>query len=81
MRAAQYNIAYDEIRGLYELDRKLWTTKEEIYARSLAEADKRAKKANNFWSRNKGTFAFFAGVIIGGATTVAIVFAVNQTGN
>jgi len=78
-RAKRWQDAYNSLRGLYELDRQIFSQHRIIY-------DERTKQANeeivrlspSWWMENKGTLGWGAGFIAGAAATIAIVYAVDE---
>jgi len=75
LRAADYKIAYTELRGLYSIDLQVWAEKERIYRDNLERADKQIikldKQLNSKWNRYK--FAVGMGIGFGLAVVLAIL--------
>ena len=83
MRAARLKVAYDEIRGLYEIDLATMDREREVYERHLKAADDeivewRIKARRSWFEKNKGTVGLVLGVVTGAALTVGIAAAVDQ---
>ena len=83
MRAARTKVAYDEIRGLYEVDLRTMDRERGVYERHLKVADDeiaewRIKARRSWWELNKGTVGLVLGVVTGAALTVGIAAAVDQ---
>lgn len=83
MRSARLKVAYDEMRGLYEVDLRTMDREREVYERHLKAADDeivewRVKARRSWWEKNKGTVGLVLGVITGAALTVGIAAAVDQ---
>jgi hypothetical protein len=75
LRAADYKIAYTELRGLYSIDLQVWDAKEKVYEDNLKRADKQIEKLdkqlNSKWNRYK--FAVGMGIGFGLAVVLAIL--------
>lgn len=75
LRAADYKIAYTELRGLYSIDLQVWAAKEKVYEDNLKRADKQIEKLdkqlNSKWNRYK--FAVGMGIGFGLAVVLAIL--------
>lgn len=75
LRAAEYKIAYDELRGLYSIDIQVWAEKEKVYHDNLERADKQIikleKKLDSPWNRYK--FAIGMGLGFGLAVILAVL--------
>jgi hypothetical protein len=75
LRAADYKIAYTELRGLYSIDLQVWAEKDRIYKDNLERADKQIEKLdkqlNSKWTRYK--FAVGMGLGFGLAVVLAIL--------
>jgi hypothetical protein len=83
MRAARVKVAYDEMRGLYEVDLRTMDRERQVYDRHLKAADDeiaewRIKARRSWWELNKGTVGLVIGVVTGAALTVGIAAAVDQ---
>lgn len=82
MRCAQYKVAYDELRALYELDLKGWTLNEEVYQKQLKKADKEIvslnKELGSTWNRYKFAIGlgigFLLSTILAICATVVVVY-------
>jgi len=73
-RAVDWKNGYNNIRSLYELDRKVWREHRTIYEERLKKANEEIRRLSPTWyEHNKIVIGFVTGV----ATTVAIVFAIN----
>ena len=81
LRCADYKIAYNELRGLYSVDLKMWGEKEKVYTQQLERADKEIvkldKKLNSSWNRYKFAIGLAVGfglaVIMSICTMVIVV--------
>jgi len=83
MRAARLKVAYDELRGMYEVDLSIMDREREIYERHLKAADDeivewRTKARRSWWERNKGTVGLVLGVMTGAALTIGIAAAIDE---
>ena len=83
VRAAEYVVAYNELRQLYVVDLTTWGRERQIYERYLEAADgevdhwkKQAERS--WWEKHSGQIGLGAGLIVGAVITVAIVEAVQQ---
>ena len=78
-RDGLYRIGYKELRSLYELDRKVWAAHRELYEERLKLADKAIQDLQPSWfDRNKLQLGVIGGVLVGVATTVAVLAVTNQ---
>jgi hypothetical protein len=83
MRAARLKVAYDEMRGLYEVDLQTMDREREVYERHLKAADDeiadwKQKARRSWWENNKGTVGLVVGVVTGAALTIGIAAAIDQ---
>jgi succinate dehydrogenase flavin-adding protein (antitoxin of CptAB toxin-antitoxin module) len=83
MRAARLKVAYDEMRGLYEVDLRTMDREREIYERHLKAADDeiadwKQKARRSWWELNQGTVGLVVGVVTGAALTIGIAAAIDQ---
>lgn len=82
VRAARLKIAYDEIRGLYEVDLKTMDREREIYERYLKAADMdvadwQRKSQRSWWELHRGEVGLAIGMAVGVALTVGVVAAID----
>jgi hypothetical protein len=82
MRAAQFKVAYEEVRGLYEVDVATIERERLIYERYLNEADKdiarwREKVRRTWWEKNKGFVGMAVGVVVGAGLAVGMAAAID----
>ena len=74
VRDAKYRVRYKELRKNYEADRVVWGAHRELYEERLKLADREIQDLQpNWWDRNKLQIGVVGGVIIGIATSVAIL--------
>lgn len=64
-RCADYKIAYTELRGLYEIDLKVWAEKEKVYKQQLERADKEIVKLDKSLTSTWNKYKFAIGLGIG----------------
>jgi len=78
-RLGQYQVGYSGLRAEYELDRKLWIAKENIYLKNLWEADKKIEDMlPGWWTQNKGTLGFVAGFVMAAILAIGLVYGIDQ---
>lgn len=78
-RDGLYRIGYKELRTLYELDRQVWAAHRELYEERLKLADRAIQDLQPSWfDRNKLQLGVIGGVLVGVATTVAVLAVTNQ---
>ncbi len=82
-RVKLFQIDYNELRGEYEADRKVWEQTRIIYEERLNSANNEIRHLQpNWWDSNKGTIGFIGGFVLGGLATVGVVYGVEKaTGN
>jgi len=76
-RVALLRIAYDELRGLYDVDLRTWGREREIYERQLGLADQevttwRTRAQRSWWEENGDEFSLFLGLGLGIVLSVAV---------
>lgn len=73
-RSALYRIRYRELRKTYESDRMVWSAHRELYEERLKLAGKALEDMQPNWlDRNKLSLGLMGGVVLGIATSVAIL--------
>jgi hypothetical protein len=73
-RSALYRIRYRELRKTYESDRMVWSAHRELYEERLKLAGQAIEDLQpNWWDRNKLPMGVVGGVVLGIATSVAIL--------
>lgn len=78
-RAKMFQIDYDQLRGMYEADRKVWEQTRIIYEERLNSANSEIRRLQpTWWTENKGTISFVGGVVLGGLLTVGAVYGVEK---
>ena len=83
VRSARFVVAYNEMRGLYEVDLRTWVREREVYQRHLDLADteiarQRERARRGWWERHGAQVGLAVGFLVGAAATVGIVAAVNE---
>jgi hypothetical protein len=83
-RAARTKVAYDEIRGLYEVDLRTMDREREVYQKQLDLADHevaewREKARRTWWEQNQGWFGLGIGLVVGAGLAVGIAAAFDGT--
>lgn len=81
-RAAQFKVAYEEVRGLYEVDLATIERERLIYERYLNAADRdvarwREKARRTWWEENRGTFGLAVGIVVGAGLAVGMAAAID----
>ena len=78
-RAKQWQLGYKSLRDLYEIDRQIWEQQRIVYDERLGQANKEIERLSpSWWSDNKGTVGLVTGIVLGVATTIGIVYAVDE---
>lgn len=82
MRAARLKVAYDEVRGLYEVDLRTMDRERAVYQRHLKAADDeiaewRIKARRSWWERNGAQVMLGVGVALGAAFAVGMAAALD----
>jgi hypothetical protein len=78
-RAKKWQDGYINLRSLYELDRQIWQQQRIVYEERVSSANAEIKRLSpSWWDENKGTLGWAAGFIMGAATSVAIVYAIDN---
>lgn len=83
MRAAQYRVAYDELRGMYQVDQRTIERERDIYHRQLGfaeiEIEELREQARRSWlERNRGWLGVTVGVIVGAGLAVGLAAALEE---
>lgn len=78
-RAKKWQDGYINLRLLYETDRQIWAQHRIVYEERVSSANAEIKRLSpSWWDENKGTLGWVSGFIMGAATTVAIVYAIDS---
>lgn len=82
MRAARTKVAYDEIRGLYEVDLRVMALEREACGRVVSAADEEAalwrERSKRSWVERNGVWlGIGVGVVVGAGTAVGLAAALN----
>jgi hypothetical protein len=82
MRAARVRVAYDEVRGLYEVDLRTMDRERQVYDRHLKAADDeivewRVKARRSWWEKNRGLVGLSLGLVVGVGLTIGVVAALD----
>lgn len=83
-RAARTKVAYDELRGLYEVDLRTMDREREVYQKQLDLADRevaswREKARRTWWEENRGWVGLGIGLVVGAGLAVGIAAAFDGT--
>ena len=79
MRAAKYKARYNELRTLYDLDRRVWKYSRVIHEEQRGQANQIIKDLTpGWWARTKGTLGFVTGIVIGATMTIFVVYGVDK---
>lgn len=77
-RAALWRIGYDELRGLYEVDRRTWVAQRAVYEQGLVAADREIVRLQpTWWDVHEGRIALMVGVFLGAGLAVGLAAALN----
>lgn len=80
-RAKGWQDGYNNLRSLYEIDREVWQQHRIVYEERTAQANAEIRRLSPSWfDENKGTLAWVGGFLMGAATSVAIVYALDNIG-
>lgn len=82
MRSARLKVAYDEMRGLYEVDLRTMDRERQVYEKQLGLADQeisewREKARRTWWERNKGLISLGIGLAVGAGFAVGMAAALD----
>jgi hypothetical protein len=82
MRAARLKIAYDELRGFYEVDIRTMDREREVYERHLKAADDeiidwRNKAQRSWWERHGAQVMLGVGIVLGVGVTIGVAAAID----
>jgi hypothetical protein len=85
-RCADYRVAYDAVKKLYQLDMDLSKTKLKIYEDQLGLAQGKVNELTKenkpgWWATNKGVVGFVLGLVIGVGLTIGVAAAVGHAAN
>ena len=84
LHAAKLKIAYDELRGLYEVDIRMMDRERAVYQKTLDIAEDEIAKLREaskrtWWERHGAQVTLILGVISGSAFAVGMAFAIDQS--
>lgn len=85
-RCADYKVAYDAVKKLYQLDSDLSKTKLKIYEDQLGLAQAKVQELTrnekpSWFQANKGVIGFVLGLVIGVGLTIGVAAAVGHAAN
>lgn len=81
-RAGRTKVAYDELRGLYEVDLRTMDREREVYQKQLDLADRevaewRERARRTWWEENRGWVGLGIGLVVGAGLAVGIAAALD----
>jgi hypothetical protein len=62
---AQQKIELQRVRSDYEVDKRTWSTKEDLYKNAIKERDEKIASQQSWWSENKFEVGVVGGVLVG----------------
>lgn len=78
-RAKKWQDGYLNLRLLYETDRQIWQQHRIVYEERTAQANAEIKRLSpSWWDENKGNILWAGGFIMGAASSIAIVYGLDQ---
>jgi hypothetical protein len=78
-RAKKWQDGYVNLRLLYETDRQIWQQHRIVYEERTAQANAEIKRLSpSWWDENKGNILWAGGFIMGAASSIAIVYGLDQ---
>jgi len=83
-RAGRTKVAYDELRGLYEVDLRTMERERQVYQKQLDLADQevarlREAARRSWWEKNRGWVGLGVGLVVGAGLAVGIAAAFDGT--
>jgi hypothetical protein len=77
-RAALWRIGYDELRGLYEVDRRTWVAQRAVYEQGLVAADREILRLQpTWWDQHGAQVGLGLGMLLGTALAVGLAAALH----
>ena len=81
-RAGRTKVAYDELRGLYEVDLRTMEREREVYQKQLDLADQevarlREQARRSWWEKNRGWVGLGIGLVVGAGFAVGMAAALD----
>lgn len=78
-RAKKWQDGYNNLRDLYELDRQIWVQHRIVYDERIAQANAEIKRLSpSWWDENKSQILWVGGFVMGAATSIAIVYGLDN---
>lgn len=82
MRAGRLKVAYDEMRGLYEVDLRTMDRERQVYVKQLDLADQeiarlREEARRSWWETHGAKVMLAVGVVTGAALTIGVAAALD----
>ena len=79
VRAARYKDGYNNLRLLYDVDREIFGAQRTVYEERIRQANSEIERLSpSWWDDHKTDLAWATGFFLGAATTIAIVYAVDE---
>ena len=78
-RAKEWQLGYNVLRDLYDIDRQVWQQHRIVYEERTKQANAQVKRLSpSWWDENKGNILWAGGFIMGAASSIAIVYGLDQ---
>lgn len=79
VRAKLWQEGYNSVRTLYEIDRQIWQQHRIVYEERLNQANSEvARLSPSWWDENKSSILWAGGFLMGAATSISIVYALDK---
>lgn len=78
-RVKLWQESYNALRDMYDLDRQIWQQHRIVYDERITQANAEIKRRSpSWWDEHSASISWAAGFIIGAATTVTIVYGLDN---
>lgn len=78
-RAKEWQLGYNALRDLYDIDRQVWVQHRIVYEERTTQANATIRRLSpSWWDENKSSILWAGGFIMGAATSIAIVYGLDH---
>jgi len=78
-RAKEWQLGYNALRDLYDIDRQVWQQHRIVYEERTAQANAQIRRLSpSWWDENKSQILWAGGFLMGAASSIAIVYGLDH---
>lgn len=78
-RAKEWQLGYNALRDLYDIDRQVWQQHRIVYEERITQANAQIRRLSpSWWSEEKSQILWVGGFVMGAATSIAIVYGIDN---